>query len=69
MKIRTLPCGCKRQIEEININGEIHEIQVFGHTPEKPPLTEKEKQKLALIIQEHLEKKSKKDLIHAQNTI
>ncbi len=57
MKIRTLPCGCKRQIEEININGEIHEIQLFGHTPEDPPLTEEEKQKIALIFQEWSENK------------
>ncbi|HFI0578548.1 TPA: hypothetical protein ACGO05_000955 [Streptococcus suis] len=50
MKIKMLPCGCKRQIEEININGEIHEIQLFGHTPEDPTLTEEEKQKIALIF-------------------
>ncbi|HEM3526229.1 TPA: hypothetical protein U1B46_000845 [Streptococcus suis] len=58
MKIKTLPCGRQRQLEDIVVNGEIHEIQVFGHTPDDPPLTQEEKEKIAKIIKASLASKN-----------
>lgn len=54
MKVKTLPCGCQRQLEDVVVNGEVHEIQVFGHTPEDPPLSQEDKDKIAKIIEASL---------------
>lgn len=61
MKIRTLDCGCQRQLEDVVVNGEVHEIQVFGHTPDDPPLSQEDKEKIARIIENFLARKEQKE--------
>lgn len=61
MKIRTLDCGCQRQLEDVVVNGEMHEIQVFGHTPDDPPLSQEDKEKIARIIENFLASKEQKE--------
>ncbi|HEL1761620.1 hypothetical protein NOL04_06590 [Streptococcus suis] len=61
MKIRTLDCGCQRQLEDVVVNGEVHEIQVFGHTPDDPPLSQEDKEKIARIIENFLASKEQKE--------
>lgn len=61
MKIRTLDCGCQRQLEDVVVNGEVHEIQVFGHTPDDPPLSQEDKEKIAHIIDNFLASKEQKE--------
>ncbi|NQG18489.1 hypothetical protein HO710_00610 [Streptococcus suis] len=61
MKIRTLDCGCQRQLEDVVINGEVHEIQVFGHTPDDPPLSQEDKEKISRIIENFLASKEQKE--------
>lgn len=55
--ILTLPCGCERKLETIRINGVETQVQVAGHTPDSPPLTDEDKRFIENIIMQHLRKK------------
>lgn len=57
MKIKRFDCGCQRQTEDVIVNGELHEIQVFGHTPDDSPLNQEDKEKIANIIASFLANK------------
>ncbi|NQL62525.1 hypothetical protein HO446_07490 [Streptococcus suis] len=61
MKVITLPCGCKRKLEDIIVDGVEHEVQIFGHTPDSPPLTDKDKEIIANIIRSSIQKKEQEE--------
>ena len=56
-KIITLPCGCQRKLEPIEVDGTTYDVQIFGRTPDKNPLSEKDRLAIARIIKESLKEK------------
>lgn len=54
-----LSCNCHRRREWINVNGEMTPIEFSVDDPNKPPMTEEEKEKIAMIMMQHLESKNK----------
>ena len=53
-----LDCKCHRRREWIRVNEKWHAIEFSVDDPNEPPMTETEKANVALIIQQHLSKKS-----------
>ena len=53
-----LDCQCHRRREWIRVNDKWHAIEFSADDPNEPPMTEEEKANVALIIQQHLSKKS-----------
>ena len=55
--ILTLPCGCKRKLETISIKGVETKVQIFGQTPDSPPLTKEDRHAIENIIVQSLSNK------------
>ena len=64
-----LDCKCHRRREWIRVNDKWHAIEFSVDDPNEPPMTEKEKANVALILQQHLSKESESPTVSKTETV